>query len=104
MHTIATVVFFRNSIILVYYGLTFYLPKLGGNPYLSLFLSGLIEVKPDECKQFKFIMTGRVFVKDSSDFLRSNDDGHFSGAEMEHDWLFYAVRRSSTPYFNPAKR
>ena len=37
--------FFRNAITLVYYGLTFYLPSLGANPYLSLILSGLIEVK-----------------------------------------------------------
>ena len=37
---------YRNAVVLVYYGLTFYLPKLGGNPYLSLFLAGVFEVNP----------------------------------------------------------
>ena len=36
--------FVRNTTTLVYYGLTFYTPSLGSNPYLSLLLSGLIEV------------------------------------------------------------
>ena len=37
--------YFRIAQTLVYFGLTFYLPNLGGNSYLSLLVSGLIEVK-----------------------------------------------------------
>ena len=38
------VVVIRNTVTLVYYGLTFYVPSLGTNPYLSLIFSGLVEV------------------------------------------------------------
>ena len=42
--------FCRNACSLIYYGLLFYLPTLGGNVYLGLVLSGLVEVRWRTCR------------------------------------------------------
>ena len=83
----------RNAMILVYNGLTFYLPNLGGNPYLSLFFSGLIEVWSNvdcgtlcQLKKYKAILAWTFFTGTCYSLFTTRH-GHVSWAEVQSDWL-----------------